>query len=73
MKKFFTDLWQTKETKVALILSITLLVSTFVYCFCTRYQMVGVSQGVAYMYNRITGTSWFCRPDTYKKLEEYKK
>jgi len=69
MKKFVSDLWQMKETRVALILSITLLLSVFVYCFGTRYQMVAGAKE-AYMYNRITGKYWFCAGPFYLKTEE---
>jgi hypothetical protein len=50
------------NTKAALILSLALIISTMLYCFGTRYQMVmdqGESRVNAYMYDRITGKSWW--------------
>jgi hypothetical protein len=46
------------NTKAALILSLALIFSTILYCFGTRYQMATVEDN-AYMYDRITGKSWW--------------
>jgi uncharacterized membrane protein SpoIIM required for sporulation len=64
MKRLHRDLWEMKETRVALILSLALLLSVILYCFATRYNMVG-SEATAYMYDRITGRCWFYRPGYY--------
>lgn len=71
MKRLFTNPWETKETKVALILSIALFLSVVFYCFGTRYQTVATER-FAYMHNRITGTCWFYTPNGYEKLDRAK-
>jgi hypothetical protein len=68
MKRFIQELWESKETRIALILSLALITSVIIYCFGTRYQMIrpaGDSDGMAYMYDRMTGSYWFCGPDFY--------
>jgi len=52
------------NTKAALILSLALIISTMLYCFGTRYQMV-MGKDYAYMYDRITGKSWWHFQYTY--------
>jgi hypothetical protein len=56
-------------------LSLAVILAVIIYCFCTRYQMVGGGgRGVGYMYNRITGACWFLAGKNYFRIEPgYKK
>jgi len=54
------------NTKAALILSLDLIISTMLYCFGTRYQMVMAARDYEYMYDRITGKSWLYLYGTYR-------
>lgn len=59
------------NTKIALILSCALILSTVLYCLGNRYHMVGVNE-MAYMYDRITGKSWFHVADSAEKVSHYR-
>jgi hypothetical protein len=54
------------NTKAALILSLALIISTILYCFGTRYQMVMAARDYEYMYDRITGKSWLYLYGNYR-------
>jgi hypothetical protein len=64
MKRVFSDLWGTNETRAALIVSLALVVSVIIYCFGTSYQMERFEK-FGYMYNRITGAAWYYTVDEY--------
>ena len=66
------SLWNLKEIWIAVIISLALVLSVTIYCLGTRYQMIkptGEVNGVAFMYDRITGKYWFCATTEYWRVK----
>jgi hypothetical protein len=71
----FHELWETNETMSALILSIALILSVALYCFCTRYKIVPTGEkdlGISFKIDRITGKTWVCAGNTFTPVVEKK-
>jgi len=61
MSKIYHNLWDIKEVRCSIIVSFALILSIVIYCLCTRYQMLAISERNChhvYMYDRITGKTW---------------
>jgi hypothetical protein len=76
MKNIFHGFWETKETRSALILSIALIFSVALYCFCTRYQIVATGEkdiGISFRIDRITCKTWICAGKNCAPVDEKSK
>lgn len=56
---------QSTDNRNALLIAAAVLLAVFIFCFCTRYEMMSTGKGFAYMYDRITGQTWYYMADEY--------
>lgn len=50
------------------LLALAVILAVIIYCFGTRYKMVGTGKGAGYIYNRITGACWLVYGDKYQRI-----